>query len=427
MIHMVSGVQFHSSDPEMNRRFDWAQRQAMAYVRDDAPAGPVYEAALPGREAFCMRDVSHHADGAHAMGLMPHNYNMLRRFACGISESKSYCSFWEIMFDGRPCPVDYADDMDFWYNLPANYDVMDACLRMFRWTGDTRYLREDCFRQFYRMTMREYTARWDRDKDGVIDSLASDGKRGVGSYDESTRQAGYLVAADTLACQYAGCRAYAEILKLSGDAAEASAFSKKAEDLAKWYEDRWWSEEQKAFAAVWFGGNRFGFEFMGTNAIFPLYFHMVSDGRKRMSQLEYVLSNKAWGVEDSSYRPEVLWRHGLDSHARAAWLAMTDPGLSRREYPEVSFTAVGALVTGLMGISPDAAISRVVTRSALHDGEWAQLEGLPLWGGDISLLHDGGTRSTIANHTGRALLWLPEGAAQGIPVKCGETCHFEKA
>jgi hypothetical protein len=55
---MQSGVQFHSSDPVLNTRFDWARKQALACVHDHAPIGPVYEAALPGREAFCMRDTS---------------------------------------------------------------------------------------------------------------------------------------------------------------------------------------------------------------------------------------------------------------------------------------------------------------------------------------------------------------------------------
>ena len=76
-----SGVQFHSSDPELNTRFDWARKQALAYVNDNAPIGPVYEAALPGREAFCIRDVAHHAAGAHALALDEHTFTMLRRFA----------------------------------------------------------------------------------------------------------------------------------------------------------------------------------------------------------------------------------------------------------------------------------------------------------------------------------------------------------
>lgn len=39
-----------------------------------------YEAALPGREAFCIRDVSHQCLGAEILGQGKQNLNMLRKF-----------------------------------------------------------------------------------------------------------------------------------------------------------------------------------------------------------------------------------------------------------------------------------------------------------------------------------------------------------
>jgi hypothetical protein len=68
--------------------FNWAKQQALAYAFDGDPVGPWYEAALPGREAFCMRDASHQGVGAHALGLARRNLNMLKRFAENISESR---------------------------------------------------------------------------------------------------------------------------------------------------------------------------------------------------------------------------------------------------------------------------------------------------------------------------------------------------
>ena len=60
----MSGVEFLSSDKQLCRGFSWARKQAMEYVRDQAAAGPCYEAALPGRDAFCMRDAAHQSGGA---------------------------------------------------------------------------------------------------------------------------------------------------------------------------------------------------------------------------------------------------------------------------------------------------------------------------------------------------------------------------
>lgn len=88
---------FTSSDSVLQKSFNWAKKQALSYAHDDSndPVGAWYEAALPQREAFCMRDVSHQSVGAHILGLSKHNKNMMRKFAQNISESRDYCSFWK--------------------------------------------------------------------------------------------------------------------------------------------------------------------------------------------------------------------------------------------------------------------------------------------------------------------------------------------
>ncbi len=421
---MRSGVQFHSSSPLLNDRFDWARRQALDYVHDRSPIGPVYEAALPGRESFCMRDVAHHAAGAQALGLSEHNFNMLRRFALSVSESRDYCGYWEIMFSGEPCPVDYTDDTDFWYNLPANFDIMDACLRMFQWTGDTRYYRPEEFRNFYRVSVEEYIRRWDRDGDGVMERRPGAGRRGLASYDESDRQQGYKVAADLLAAQYRGLKDYARMLAVAGEAARAAEYEQKAKKLQDWFEEAWWSDAEEAYAAVWHGDDRFAWEYMGTVAGMPLYYDLIRDPQRRQKQLNYILSRTADCVEEMSYHAEIYWRNGLDDAGRRAFLAMTNPDLKRKEYPEVSFAAIGAVVTGLMGVTPDAAEGTLATRAALNPGEFAQLNDLPLWGGEISLLCEGRGYTELVNRTARPLLWKPAGAKVPVPVPAGEERAF---
>lgn len=126
----VSPLTLKTSDARLAAAFEWARRQALAYVFEGDPAGAWYEAALPGRQAFCMRDTAHQSAGAHFLGLDRHTRNMLQKFAENISDSKDWCSFWEIDRYNRPAPVDYKDDTQFWYNLPANFDVLDACYRM---------------------------------------------------------------------------------------------------------------------------------------------------------------------------------------------------------------------------------------------------------------------------------------------------------
>ena len=107
-----SSLELSSSDTRLVEAFTWAKQQALAYVFDKDPVGPWYEASLPGRRAFCMRDVSHQAAGAQALGLSKYTHNMLRRFAENISASKDWCSYWEIDYRNLPAPVDYKNDKE---------------------------------------------------------------------------------------------------------------------------------------------------------------------------------------------------------------------------------------------------------------------------------------------------------------------------
>ncbi len=154
-------ITFQSSNPILNSTFNWAKEQALDYAFTGYPVGPWYEAALPGREAFCMRDVSHQSTGAQALGLSNYTENMLETFAKDISDSKDWCSYWEISKDGNPPAVDYYNNHSFWYDLPANFDVLDASYRMFKWTGDKRYIDNLAFLRFYKRTVYDYVERWD--------------------------------------------------------------------------------------------------------------------------------------------------------------------------------------------------------------------------------------------------------------------------
>src|SRR5512140_111684 len=110
-----SAVSFACSDSRLNDGFAWAKERALAYAFDGDHVGPWYEAALPGRSAFCMRDVSHQCAGAHVLGLERRSANMLRKFAERIAESRDWCTYWEIAKWHRTAPVDYTSDADFWY------------------------------------------------------------------------------------------------------------------------------------------------------------------------------------------------------------------------------------------------------------------------------------------------------------------------
>src|SRR4051794_32751570 len=192
--HVVtSPLAFSTTDPRLQRSFDWAKQQALAYASSgEDPVGDWYEAALPGRNAFCMRDVSHQAMGAQALGLSAENKNMLSRFARAVSASRDWAGYWEIDRDGNPSSADYASDDDFWYNLPANFEVMSAALRMYAWTGDSAYINDPVFLNFYSRTVTHYVHQWQLEPDKVLSRpRIMNRRRDSGKFVESRGIPGY--------------------------------------------------------------------------------------------------------------------------------------------------------------------------------------------------------------------------------------------
>ncbi|MBC8081526.1 MAG: hypothetical protein H7X86_14375, partial [Gorillibacterium sp.] len=351
-------LQITSSSQELNQGFEWAQQQALAYAHQSDSVGPWYEAALPGREAFCMRDVAHQSMGASVLGLNKHNKNMLYRFAENISAGKDWCTFWEIDRNNLPVKEDYQSDDTFWYNLPANFDLLDCCLRQYLWTGDPAYITDPVFLNFYERTVKEYVQHWDKDGDGLIEHYESYGVRGIGSYVEDESHA--LLAGDLVAAQYAGYRAYARFQEILGNHEKHKLYADKARKIQEMYAQDWWNESKKRFNGALLKDGSFLDEYYYSGNFLPLYFDIIKEGTKKELALQDVVINGASNVEELSYLPDVFYRNGLSDLAYETTLSLMSPDLKRREYPEVSYSAVHNIISGLMGISANAT-KRLIT------------------------------------------------------------------
>jgi hypothetical protein len=445
-------LELSTSDGNLAAAFAWARHQAPAYAFSGDPVGDWYEAALPGREAFCMRDVSHQAMGAHALGLAPHTRNMLGKFAANISDSKDWCSYWEINRYGRPAPVDYQNDARFWYDLPANFDVLDACYRMYLWTGDLRYVEDPQFLVFYDRTVSDYVERWALGLDRVmkrerIMNIRGEFNprdkfqisRGIPGYEEG--QKNYAVGIDLLAAQYAAYRAYSRIQGLRGNFESAGVYASKARALREFVNRTWFDSKTNHFYALLDENH----QLQGQSAIDVLYYGIGEDGPKAQAALNdlaaAIKANPSGQVELESHYAEVLYRYGMPDLAYAEIMDLARKGRERQEYPEVSFSVVGAIVTGLMGIniqapSPEQSAlewdfvgAAAVTRDALQLGiappvawnyvevvikslpslanptAWAEIRNVPIRANKISVRHDGNGKTTLTNESGPALIW----------------------
>jgi len=409
----ASSLALKTSDARLAAAFASARSQALAYAFEGDPVGNWYEAALPGRHAFCMRDTAHQAMGAHMLGLAGYTHNMLHKFAENISELKDWCSYWEINRENRPAPVDYLDDAHFWYNLPASFDVLDACYRMYLWTGDKTYLTDPVFLNFYRRTVHEYVNRWQLGTQDIISrprimNFNAGGNhrfqksRGIPNYDESDPN--FVVAIDQLAAQYAGYSAYAQFEQLRGEAGEAQQFFARAKSVKLLVNGaRWDKSVGKYYSRVNLEHRLDGH---GLNMAL-LYYGIAEGGVKSAAVLEALLKTisygKPIGIEGQSHFPEVLYRAGKAEAAYGQILDLTREGKHRREYPEVSYAVIGAIATGLMGLDAQSGVRTLPRLTAAT--RWVELDHVPLRANDVSVRHDGLTKTTVTNHQGPSVMW----------------------
>jgi hypothetical protein len=435
-------LSFSSPDESLRRSFDWAKGQALAYVFEGDPVGDWYEAALPKREAFCMRDVSHQAMGAQALGLGSHTLNMLRKFAANISEEKDWCTYWEINRYDLPAPVDYRNDKEFWYNLPANFDVLDCCCRMYLWTGDHTYLDDPVFLNFYRRTVNDYIERWDLGPDRILtrerfmNRAGFDPEdpyqscRGIPSYDEEEPGQTRL-GIDLLAFQAAAYRSYAEMMSLRGDSLPAAEFQRKSEATGRLLERIFWDSEKECFNTLLLTDGRLsgrrGME------VYALYTGVMNSPDKIQGTLRSIIDTPAPNIELRSHYPEVFFRYGAHREAYDLILELSDPRTARREYPEVCFGLIGALINGLMGIQPHAPGGSVETLSRLTGRTpWIEISDLPVHKNSIRVRHIGREETRLTNLSGPPLIWIAQFYGKGMSLlvngrKAPSSCSFDPA
>ena len=409
-----SKLEFQSSDAALVRAFQWMKSQAMAYAFEGDPVGPWYEAAEPGREAFCMRDTAHQAMGAQALGLARHNKNMLRRFAENVSDARDWCSFWEIDRHNRPAPVDYENDAEFWFNLPANFDILDACYRMYVWTGDLDYVNDPVFLNFYDRTVTDYVERWGLGLEEVmkrprlmnVRGMIDPGKkfqaaRGIPGYDEGDHK--YVLGVDVLATQYAAYLAYAYIQEARRNVDQARIYLKKAAEVRTFLNTTWWNAREQHFYLQLDQDH----QLEGRGGAILLARDAVEDGPKMKSALQ-----------EAGRSIEVLYRYGDPDSGYDRMLDAALNPRSRREYPEVPFSWVGALVNGTMGVTLEAdsplqsAISGYWVAAAIKTVPglgtkvgWAELRNLPVRSNEITVRHEGIRKTVLTNQRGPAIIW----------------------
>lgn len=407
---------FRSSEKDLVEAFDWAKEQALSYVHNgEDPVGKWYEAALPNRQAFCMRDVAHQLTGANVLGLYEHNANMLHKFAANISESKDWCSYWEINKDDVPAPVDYRNDKEFWYNLPANFDILQAAYKHYLWTGDTKMIEDPDFLNFYEKTLTDYIDRWDLSLDKVytrkrfmnmVENVDSSDYfhvcRGIPGYDEG--QGGRMtMGLDQLVIMAAAFRSAAAIAQISGDNEKFKGYSEQYNAMKTFIDEQWWDDERQSFKTFLMDDG--AFKFAENKSV--LFYHLTEDSIKWQPTLQDLQQKvREVNIETASHLPEVFFQYGEHEAAYETLLYLCNENTERREYPEVSFSVVGSVATGLMGMKPNVRTNSIMTVSRLSDNDaWVELLNVPVFQNKVNLRHVGLSKSILTNKEGEVFTW----------------------
>jgi hypothetical protein len=398
-------ISFESADPLLDAKVAAARDRALASVHAWSAFGSWYDAP-GGQTGFCPRDLAHQRSGASSLGLARQTRNMMMAFAKSISASRDWCGFWEITPRGTPFSLDYTNDRDFRYGLPANFDQLQAAYREYLWTADETYLKDPVLLNFYRRTVNDYVRAWDKDGDGIMESLPERGNRGIPSYYQHEPRS--ATGADLIALQYAGYKAYAALLGRT-DTDQAAILERKAQALKDTFNRQWWNNSAQQFYAARLADGSLYPDYISESNIYTLLFRLTEPGDKTESALNQMEAHTPGNTQMRSYLPQVLFAYGRDSAAYKSLLNVSQAESLRQSKdsfePELAFATIASIVNGLMGISADMPRHLVTTRSHLPpELEWARVKTVSLGPNKIAVHHD--TEGTdMTNQTGPPMRW----------------------
>lgn len=411
-----------TDDPRLQELFDWAAATARGHVVVAGTQGPMnvsentpdgtgtsvyadcYRAGYDHRSGYYLRDFAHQALGAHLLGLQSQNAAMAESFV-RTAPAHGGWPLWAINFDRMtPLAIDYVGPDRFVREVPAVFELVEVIGMLYRWTADDDLLRH---RSFWTAAVTAFVAEHDLQMpNGVAEGTAQGIFDGAASYDERPdspmREAG-----DGFAAQYAATRHAAALSRAAGEDAEAADHESRADALLEHYRSTWSRGADPVHPASGWTPAGHPVDAWAREATWfpPMKGLLAGDGRtpaelSRIDRLCREPGTAPTNVEALTYLPDVFLRHGEIDSAYAWMRAIHDRRDDRHvvaaqgvngTYPELSFTLVGQVVAGLLGIEPDAAARRITLRPHLPSGaSRMEVTGVPFADGmlDIAVAAD---------------------------------------
>lgn len=420
--------------------YEASKKKAMQYVvtGKTGPLGaaadrygkyiPCYYAGYKTRYAFYIRDYAHQDMGASLLGLHEENYRMMKAFADHCTERRQWFTVWALNFDGSEYDGDYRNDDDFIREIPSMFELVETAYRLYRWTGDKRYIDDDMFK-FYTHVMVDFVELFDKDGNGIPESTGTSGNIEDGvtcTYDER----GFVhlkESGDEIGCMYQAMLAYAGICDARGDEAAYDLWMKKAEELKRYFNDEWSVKDGDKNGlyvhGIDFDGNKYDYYKLETSYFMALK-QVLDGGQRAQNFLSHIneLQGKGIGSETANSNIEGYtywpWLNFAYGRCEDGWNWMKYifsqwnlPHESYRQgpcwyYPELSYTMLSNTVNGLMGLEPDVPNGMISSLSRLPDEiRYLTLQEQEIGGNVIELMHTGRDLSTMRNLEGDTFIW----------------------
>ncbi|MEV3979468.1 hypothetical protein [Nonomuraea sp. NPDC049758] len=403
-----------SASSELVAMFEWARAKALRLrheggswgpvdVDEHRPAGagqsrylPSYWAGYAHRSGFYARDFAHQIVGAHLLGMAEANLTMLRCFAASATPEHGFHPVWAFNFDGSYLSIDYRGPDSFVRELPAVYELVEKAGTAYRWTWDRAYVEDPVLWSYYRNALTEIVPR--ATGRGIF--------QGVASYNELAGE--HLAeAGDSVGSRYQAYLAMSALSRARG--LDGEDFACRAAELRRHFNEVWSVGENPADLVRGYTVDGAPVTGWGReNSWFMPLKDLIEPGPRNEAYLDFIDGQAAGperprNIEAYTYLPDTFFRHDRNA---AAWRWMrhvfdrrAEPHVAgglNGDYPEVSFTLVSQVVEGLLGVTPE--VNAVTTLSHLPDDiAWAEVSGIPLGDGTITVRHDGRTATTLTN------------------------------
>lgn len=440
----IEPVHLHSSNKYLESIFDWAIKKQQQFIMtgkkgiinkdEEHPEGdhtgihdyiPSYWAGYYDRTAFYSRDFVHQVIGAHVSGLDEENFSMFRTFVKGATKERKWYTPWAFNFDGSPHTIDFKNDDYFVREVPVQFELVEKAYRQYLWSGDSRYLYDEEFWNFYTKVMTEFITLHDTNSNGVAEGSGQGIFDGVCSYNERSGEP-LLEAGDAIGSQYQAMLAYGAMLEKRGDA-KAKEWCKKAKKLKEYFNEIWSVTDsmESSYVRAWgINGERYS-DFASENTWFMPLKMITEPGERNDRYIDFILQNLGEGIgttplapnnlESYTYIPDMLFLYNRNEEAWKWMKYITSikdephehPGQGTNgDYPEISFTFVSQIIEGMMGIEPDAQKHMLATSPRLPKevGD-VSVEHLMIGENELVVSYRGNTFASVTNVRGNLVLW----------------------